>query len=463
MFSEENIMRQVIALELVGLKKLDCDLYNENGKLIYKKGTEFTPEIFMMLNHTKIFKKEEEVLSKERDQQETTNRQKNTNRQINDEQSDSQKQKRDGFNELQEKELGQQSSRDGFNELFEKELMNAKKKALNELEKLNITDPRKKRLGFNELYAKELLKQGKPLDVIEKELKKINQVKEKAEKAQDTNIANMQEGVRSSKPKNPQTKQAIEKAVNSIKQLEPKNVAVEFKSVFEEESKQVLLEGIQEVLYGAINQAPTSINPCVTATEHILNEVYTKLKDVNNFNELRVHDYYTFAHSLNVAIISAIIGKEMGYNEHRLKDLTFSAFLHDVGKMQIPKEVLYKPGRLNAEELELIKKHAEKGYNFLIEHLNLPPEMAKPALEHHERWEGHGYPRGLKGNQISEFSQIVAIADVYDALLSEKVYKGSIQSIDAMRVLLNEETGSFNPKILNKFVYLGVVNTGLPI
>ncbi|OGI04495.1 MAG: hypothetical protein A2Y25_06060 [Candidatus Melainabacteria bacterium GWF2_37_15] len=316
-------MRRVIALELVGLKKLDCDLYNEEGSIIYNKGTEFTPEIFMMLTHSKIFKRDEEHLV----------------------------------------------------------------------------------LPASPIESQKLII-GKDYEILEKK---------------------------------PQPS--------------------EFKSIIDEDKKENLIKGVKDVLQCAVEKTPVKIQTCIEATEIILDEVSNKLEKINNLNELRIHDYYTFSHNINVAIISAIIGKELGFSESKLKDLVFSALLHDVGKMQIPREILYKPGSLTPDEMQTIKKHVEYGYEFIIKTLNLPDAVGKVALSHHERWEGHGYPYGLKGNQISEFSQIVAVADVYDALVSEKVYRGPVESIEAMRILLTEEASSFNSKILNKFVYMAVIKS----
>lgn len=377
-------MRRVIALELVGLKKLACDLYDENGNVVYKKETEFTPEIFMMLSQTKIFKRDEEN--------------------ITDKEPESTDKKKKYFTES-----GNSNSQDSQN-----------KTNSVENEKTKLTPP-SLRKDFNNI-SKAPASLGKPTSKIQEELKKARAHK-----------------VKISEPLN-------------------KPEIAEFKSVVAESSKNNLLNNVKEVLHSALNETPLSLDPCLMATDTILNEVYTKLRSVDRVDELRIHDYYTFTHSLNVAIISAVIGRELGFNENKVKDLTFSAFLHDVGKMKIPKEIIYKPGKLTPEEMQLVRRHSELGYKFIKTHLGLPEKLARPALEHHERWEGQGYPQGLKGKQIAEFSQIIAIADVYDALVSEKIYKGSIKAVDAMKVMLTEESRSFNPEFLNKFIYMSALN-----
>ncbi|HSA06301.1 MAG TPA: HD-GYP domain-containing protein [Candidatus Gastranaerophilales bacterium] len=370
-------MRQVIALELVGLKKLDCDLYDENGKIIYRRGTEFTPEIFMMLSYTKLFKRDEESLV---------------------------------LNNV---------------EILEEEIKKPKRSYYPDEEEQISKKPKLPDTDYD-------ISQNRRSGDVKRSIAHTN---------------------------------SLEQTFDIIKKIEPPNIEKdkEFKSVIDEEKKQTLIKGVKEILYGALNAIPVGAQPCMEVTDNILNEVYTKLRAVNNFNELRVHDYYTFSHSLNVAIISAVIGRELGFNENKLKDLTFSAFLHDIGKMRVPKNILYKPGMLTLEEMQIIKKHSQLGYDYIVETLGLPKELAKPALEHHERWEGTGYPNGLKGNQISEFAQIVAIADVYDAMVSEKIYRGSVKSIDAMRIMLTEESKSFNPLIVNKFVYMAVIKADIAV
>ncbi len=398
-------MRQVLTLELVGLKKLDCDLYDEKGDLVYKKETEFTPELLMMLNHTKVFKRDEEPLtgkkSKKRLPCDKDKTQKNLNRS---------NLKTDVSVELTQK-TGKPDGRNTINQL--------KNTSLPDIASIPESLRPNEKTGY-----------------------KTRQQKKERLDAE---------------------KEAIAKAVFFIKQLEPKNEEIEFKSVIDEDRKRSLLYEIQSILYNAANSFPVNLEKCVNTTESILSEVYTKLQNVNNFNELRINNHYTFTHSLNVAMLSAVLGREIGFNENKVKDLVFSAFLHDVGKTQIPRRILYKQGSLTGEEMMVMQKHAELGYSYLVEKLKLPPEIARPALEHHERWEGQGYPQGLRQNEISEFSQIIAIVDVYDALVSDKIYKNSVKSIEAMKILLNEELKSFNPLFLNKFIYLGVVNKSLPL
>lgn len=134
-----------------------------------------------------------------------------------------------------------------------------------------------------------------------------------------------------------------------------------------------------------------------------------------------------------------------------------AAALHDIGKIAIPDEVLLKPGRLTPEEFEIMKTHTTKGCE-ILESLNYAQdeEYYRYSYEicrhHHERWDGKGYPDGLKGNQIPIWAQVVALADVYEALTGERVYKPVYSHEKALSMIVNGECGQFNPELLNCFL-----------
>lgn len=144
---------------------------------------------------------------------------------------------------------------------------------------------------------------------------------------------------------------------------------------------------------------------------------------------------------------------EYGVDEEELQSIADAAILHDVGKIAIPDSILNKPGRLTAEEYDIMRTHTLRG----CELLNSVPKMREnPIYEyaydicrhHHERWDGRGYPDGLKGDEITIWSQVVALADVYDALVSERVYKKAFSHEVAVQMILDGECGEFNPVIM---------------
>lgn len=133
-----------------------------------------------------------------------------------------------------------------------------------------------------------------------------------------------------------------------------------------------------------------------------------------------------------------------------------SSVLHDVGKISIPDSILNKPGRLTEEEFEIMKQHTVKGCDILQSIPNIMDEGIYDysydiCRHHHERWDGRGYPDGLAGDDISIWAQVVSVADVYDALTSERVYKKAFDHGTAVKMIFNNECGTFNPKVLKAF------------
>ncbi|WP_242976086.1 HD domain-containing phosphohydrolase [Desulfosporosinus sp. FKB] len=141
-----------------------------------------------------------------------------------------------------------------------------------------------------------------------------------------------------------------------------------------------------------------------------------------NLERYKQHDFGIYTHVLNVALLSAIIGLQLSYNENKLKNLILGALLHDLGKLQVPKEILNKPGILTEEERDVIKQHPLLGEEMLKD-ARLISSVLATIKEHHERWNGRGYPFGLKGQEIYQDAQIVAVADVYEALTADRPYR----------------------------------------
>ena len=145
------------------------------------------------------------------------------------------------------------------------------------------------------------------------------------------------------------------------------------------------------------------------------------------------------------------LGKDL--KEDEIREIATAAIMHDVGKIAIPDAILNKPGRLTREEFEIMKPHTTKGADLLEKIPNMKENRMLQyaydiARHHHERWDGRGYPDGLKGDEISMWAQIVSLADVYDALVSKRVYKGAIEAEEALRMIRDGECGVFNPRLL---------------
>ncbi len=175
--------------------------------------------------------------------------------------------------------------------------------------------------------------------------------------------------------------------------------------------------------------------------------------DVSLFDMLHCiegYDDLTYIHSVNVALICRVIGMWMGYSIDECDILTICGLFHDIGKVMIPKEVITKPGRLTATEYALVQTHTIHGYN-LIKDMDLDERIKLATLQHHERCDGKGYPSKSRYNDINPFSRIVSIADVYDAMTSNRVYRKGICPFEVISVF-EDSMDAYDPKVL--FVFL---------
>jgi HD-GYP domain-containing protein (c-di-GMP phosphodiesterase class II) len=146
-------------------------------------------------------------------------------------------------------------------------------------------------------------------------------------------------------------------------------------------------------------------------------------------NQLRHSDDYTFEHSIRVSILATMIGKWLGYTQDELLELGEAGLLFDIGKLNIPDFVLKKPSNVTLDEYELIKKHAQFGYSILLKTKGVTSNIKYAALHHHERLDGSGYPLRLRENQIHDFAKIIAVCDVFDALITDRPYKKGISPL----------------------------------
>ncbi|TAL33949.1 MAG: HD-GYP domain-containing protein [Spirochaetes bacterium] len=163
---------------------------------------------------------------------------------------------------------------------------------------------------------------------------------------------------------------------------------------------------------------------------------------------------YLVTHSVNVTFYSLLIGRALKYTPDKLKELAMGTMLIDTGMVKMPAYIAYKQSNLSDHEFNLIKTHPLHGYRLLKQLGKMKEKSALVSLQHHEQFDGKGYPRGLKGNQIDEYARISAIADSYEAQISSRSYRGKHSSYHAMRNLLSSGVNKFDPVILRVFVSL---------
>ena len=159
-----------------------------------------------------------------------------------------------------------------------------------------------------------------------------------------------------------------------------------------------------------------------------------------------------YRHGVNVAALSALIGKWLGYDGAQLNLLVYSAILHDFGKTKVKREILYKQTALTTSEYNAVKNHPVLGYNFVKQIPFLDKCVSYGVLMHHEREDGSGYPLGLKGDKIHSFGKIIAIADVFDAINSNRGYKRKKAPFEALQIVKNESLGKLNYEYVKVFL-----------
>ncbi|OXM13146.1 HD-GYP domain-containing protein [Paenibacillus herberti] len=183
----------------------------------------------------------------------------------------------------------------------------------------------------------------------------------------------------------------------------------------------------------------------------ILNDVMTRKDIFAGLSQMHTHDSYLFHHSVNVAVLAGIIGIAKGYNRNQLEDLGMGAMLFDIGMTRVPRELLNKKGPFTMQEREIMQRHTTDGYDLLRKQHDLSLLSAHCALQHHERYDGSGYPRGIRQNEIHEYAQIVAISDVFDALTSSRPYRKRYTPSEAIEFMFAAGNTYFDLELVRLF------------
>jgi len=173
---------------------------------------------------------------------------------------------------------------------------------------------------------------------------------------------------------------------------------------------------------------------------------------LDNLTDLRSHDVYTFGHSVNVAALSLLIGHDLGLSPEQLHTLALGALLHDIGKIAVPVEILRRPGPLSDEQWRRIVDHPRVGYDILRLYYGFSLAICHIAYQHHERLDGSGYPRGLRGDAIQRYARIVAVVDLFDAMRTERVYRPSIPVHQVREEIRRGRGTAFAPDVVDSLL-----------
>ena len=217
-----------------------------------------------------------------------------------------------------------------------------------------------------------------------------------------------------------------------------------------EDVKKRVAEGVQ-FLYDNTADPRRFLEATTNVSDQLISAITTYDAVAIDIAQLKVSDEYTFKHSVDVASLSMIIGKKYGLKPEEIREIGIAGLLHDVGKSKIPKEILNKPDRLTDEEFLQMKYHSLYGYKILEENNGFTTGVKSGVLQHHEKMNGHGYPLSVSGTKIHPYARIISVADVYDALVTERPYKKGFPKKDAIEIIMTM-TDDLDMKAMKSFL-----------
>ncbi|WP_426358587.1 HD-GYP domain-containing protein [Pseudocolwellia sp. HL-MZ19] len=208
----------------------------------------------------------------------------------------------------------------------------------------------------------------------------------------------------------------------------------------------------KKILHDITHNKAIDLEAVQESTDAIVDSIFRNQDALACMSRLRIKDDYLVEHSLNVSILMTIFCKHLKIERKTMEDLALGAFLHDIGKTLIPDNVLQKPGRFTDDEYAIMKTHVMLGVKILEDTPNIPKVSMMVVKEHHERLDGKGYPNALPAEKISQYSRMIAIADCYDAMTAERVYKAGMHPIKAFKILISESPNAFDKSLVEQFI-----------
>jgi len=234
------------------------------------------------------------------------------------------------------------------------------------------------------------------------------------------------------------------------RQVAPVSAAVEIERATKicQQAKQAVVSMFEEARMGNT----VDVGGAKLLVEEISDSVSRNPGALISLARLKTADAYTYMHSVAVCAMMVALAKQLGLDETQTRSAGLSGLLHDLGKALMPMDVLNKPGKLTDAEFSIIKSHPVEGHKMLLGGVNVDPMVLDVCLHHHEKTDGSGYPKGLKGDEISLFAKMGAVCDVYDAITSNRPYKMGWDPAESLRKMAEWSNGHFDPKVFQAFV-----------
>lgn len=247
-----------------------------------------------------------------------------------------------------------------------------------------------------------------------------------------------------------QVEVALELASKERREVAPVSAAVEIERATKicQQAKQAVVSMFEEARMGNT----VDVGGAKQLVEEISDSVARNPGALISLARLKKVDDYTYMHSVAVCAMMVSLAKQLGLDEAQTRSAGLAGLMHDLGKALMPTDVLNKPGKLTNEEFDIIKTHPVEGHQMLIGSINVDPMVLDVCLHHHEKTDGSGYPKGLKGDEISLFAKMGAVCDVYDAITSNRPYKSGWDPAESLRKMAEWANGHFDPKVFQAFV-----------
>lgn len=232
---------------------------------------------------------------------------------------------------------------------------------------------------------------------------------------------------------------------------------IEIEDVITERTRLEAIKVTKETMTNIKFNSQVDISRVNEIVNNIIEELLTNKNVLINFIEIRALTDHTFSHSVNVAVLSIITGISLRFDHEKLINLALGALFHDIGKTLIPDNILMKKGSLTPEEEAILETHPKLGFDILrkLSHFNLI--SAHVALQHHERYDGTGFPRGIKEKEISELARVVSVCDLYDRMTTYQNGQPHYQPFQAIELLIANSGRFFDQEIVKAF--LGIIAT----
>ena len=241
----------------------------------------------------------------------------------------------------------------------------------------------------------------------------------------------------------------LQKKYEQVKVKDPAKVQIS------ESVRSRVAQGVQYLYQDT--QSPDFTNASRSITDDLLRAIEDNDAVAVDIGALKISDEYTFKHSVDVATMSMIVARKYGLDDKQVYEIGIAGLLHDIGKIGIPDRILNKPGKLTDEEYGIMKSHVTKGAE-ILKSFTIVDHVEEGALYHHERYDGKGYVHGLKGEEIPINARIIGIADTFDAMTANRVYRKQLDMAYVIQELKNGRGTQFDPGLVD--VMLGLIDNG---